>query len=87
MFSDLLRVTQLVRNGQSQNSNTGPALLLISLPGTVSVPLKLDSPSESISSAQEEKDGPMSQTALPKSLRTQHLIFQSGFGSGEDPTF
>ena len=41
MFSDLLKVTQLVSNGRSQNSNTGLSDLQITMPCTVSVPLKL----------------------------------------------
>ena len=41
-----------------------------------------DSPSESFPSAQEERDELMNQTALPKPLRTLHLIFQNGFGLG-----
>lgn len=82
MFSDLLKVTQLVSNGRSQNSNTSLSDLQITMPCSVSVPLKLDSPSESFPSAQEERDELINQTALPKPLRTLHLIFQKGFGLG-----
>ena len=69
-------------NGRSQNSNTGLSDLQITMSCTLSVPLKLDSPSESIPSAQEERDELMGQKALPKPPRTRHLIFQNGFGWG-----
>lgn len=82
MFSGLLRLTQIVSNGRGQDSNTDLSDLQIPMPCTVSVPLKLDSPSESSPNAQEERDELMNQTALPKPLRTLHLIFQNGFGLG-----
>lgn len=84
MFSDLPRVTQLVSDGQSQNLNTALSdLRQISVPYTISAPLKLTSSSESSGGEREEL---MSQMALPKPQTTQFLIFQNDFALGEDST-
>lgn len=70
MRRDLPRVTQLVSEGWSQNSNTGLSNLQISVPFTVSEPLKLKSASESVSQCSGgQRKGLMSHIALPKPQR------------------
>lgn len=70
MSSDLPRVTQLVSDGWIQNSNTGLSSLQISVSFTVSVPVKLESPSESMSQCcGGERNELMSDIALPKPQR------------------